>query len=118
MFVAVVEVAPLDHRNAHRAEVADARGEEIADRMILRRHRPSLDLERDAEAISAQRQRIYRARRLHSRHRLEPALQIDEKLALPVAVVFDLGQAQVEGKNVLGLKTAIHVSQAPQTLNQ
>src|ERR1041384_7491187 len=111
MFVAVVEVAALDHRDSHRAEIADAGSEEIARRMVFRRHRSSLDLERSAETIAAQRQRINRARRLHSGHRLEPALQIDEKSTLPLAVVLDLGEADVKGENILRLKTTVHVSQ-------
>src|SRR5919206_3561027 len=103
MFVTIVEVAPLDQRNAHRAEIANAGGEEIADRMIFRRHRPSLDLERDAESIAAQWEWVHRTRRLHPRHRLEPAFQIDEELALAVGVVLDFGQTQVEGEDVLRL---------------
>src|SRR5688572_24475767 len=118
MFVAIVKVATLDQRNAHRAEIADAGREEVRIRMILPRHRPSLDLERDNEAISVQRQRKYRARRLHSGHRLETALQIDEKLCLPVGVVFDFRKADVERENVFRLQAVVHVSQTPETLDQ
>src|SRR5215216_7806866 len=86
--------------------------------MILRRHRTFLDVERDTEAISAQWEGKYRARRLHSRQRLEPALQIGEKPALLVAVVLDLGKAHVERENVLRLQTAVHLSQSPETLDE
>jgi hypothetical protein len=78
--------------------------------MILPSHRPSLDLERNTEAVSAQWQGKYRARRLNSGHRLETALQIDEKLCLPIGVVLDFRQAHVESENVLWLQTAVHVS--------
>ncbi len=51
MFVAIVEVAPLDDGNAHRLEVIDTRGKEISRRMILGRHRPSIDFKRDDKTI-------------------------------------------------------------------
>src|SRR5829696_6082522 len=118
MFVAIVKVAALNYGNAHSTKIANAGSEKIGARMILPRYRPSFDLERDGETITAQRQRVYRARRLHARHRLEAALQVDEKLGLPVAVVFDFRQLHVERKDVLRLQTAVHVSQTPETLDQ
>src|SRR5215471_758946 len=89
VLVAIVEVASLDDRNAHRAEIADAGREKISRRMVLRRHRASLDLEGDNETIAVQWQWIDRARSLHSRRRFKTTLQVDKELALSLEVVFD-----------------------------
>ena len=101
--VAIIKVAPLDYRDTHRLEIADTGREEFGGRMILWRHRPAVDLKRDNEAVTAQRQRIYCAGRLNPGCRFEPFLQVDEKLTLPVPLVLDLGQRQIEGENVLRL---------------
>src|SRR5687768_11729665 len=95
MLIAIVEVATFDQRYPQRAEVADAGSEKLRGRMIFGRHRPALDLKRDAETIAAQRQWEDRTRGLYTRRCFEPVFQVDKKLALPVAVVFDFGQADV-----------------------
>src|ERR1051326_5607108 len=75
VLIAIVEVTTPDDRNAHRAEITDTRREEFSDWLIFRRHRPSLDLERDNETIAVQRQWIDRAGRLNSRRRLKTTLE-------------------------------------------
>src|SRR6185295_4616291 len=100
MLVAIVEIATFDERDTRRFEVADTGGEEIGGRMILRRHRPPFDLEGNTEALATQRQRQYRAGRLNSRCRFEPLLQVNEKLTLVGALIFDLGQSHVEREDV------------------
>src|ERR1043166_6622488 len=89
VLIAIVEVTTLDDRNAHRAEIADTSREEFSYRLVLRRRRPSLDLERDNETIAVQGQRINRARTLNSGRGFKTALQVDEELALSPKVELD-----------------------------
>src|SRR3954447_25279891 len=77
----------------------------------------AVDLERNTEAIAAQREGQYRARRLHAGHRFEPRLQVDEELRLFFPVIF-FRQAEIKGENIRGLQTAVHSLQPPETLNQ
>src|SRR6185503_7121485 len=118
MLIAIVEVAAFDYRNSHCLEVSDAGCEEVGRRMILWRHRPAFDLKRDTETITTQRQRQNRTRRLNAGRRFESLLQVDEKLTLIAALVFDLRQSHVECENVLRMETAVNISQTPETLNQ
>src|SRR6185312_6282769 len=103
---------------SHCLEISDASREEVGRRVILWRHRPAFDLKRDTETLTTQRQRQNRTRRLNAGRRFESLLQVDEKLTLVGALVFDLRQSHVECENVLRVQTAVNVSQTPQTLNQ
>src|SRR5687768_8590201 len=106
--IVVVEIASFENRNSHRAEVADAGGEEISGRFVLLSDRPPVDLKRDAEAIATQRQGKYSARRLHTGRCFQSRTEIDEELALPGEIVLNFRQPKVERQHVLRLQTAVH----------
>src|SRR5687767_5937673 len=80
--IVVIEIAALENRNAHRAEVMGACGEEVTRRFVFLRDRPSLNLKRDTEPLVTEWQRVYRARRLHARRCFQSPLEIDVELAL------------------------------------
>src|SRR5688500_11869147 len=57
--IILIKIAALQDRDAHRAEVPDARGKEVAGRFIFFRNRPSVNLKRDTESIATEWQRVY-----------------------------------------------------------
>src|SRR6185295_15971951 len=102
MLVAIVKVAPFDNRDTHGLEITHTGRKEIGRRVILWRHGSAFDLKGDHEAVTTQRKRVNRARRLNSRRGFESILKIDEELRLLVILVFDFRQRDVECQNVLG----------------